>query len=603
MGGNLNKKCKSSVKNSIPLPFCSRLWHIYVNNANCGQSLIRVKFIVMKRGEKIIFAGIIAVFLALHFFGLNQPYHQDEYKWVLYANPEITAPGAVPHPPLTEFIYTRLGPIVGDNNFRLIPLFFGSINLILVFYLLRIVADTKSALWGIFLFTTSFFSLLASNMVDVDGAVMPMFLLLMLIGYFKLRLNNFNFQTSGKKWFLLFIFGAIGGILIKMSGVLSLLAIIIDFALIKGLFDNKKKFLKFLGLIFGLGVAIIVLLVVAKLAFPFFPIEKSIVYWQHFWNSSSFWDRGWFQTFIQFAKGLMYLSPMLVLPILFINKIIFQKIRPLFIFIIVALVFYLVLFDFSIGALDRYFQFLIIPLCIISGIVLAKLLPTFRNGIDVLDGIIILVISTILFSLQFFNHFVPPLYPKSEWLSRLVSFNWNFLFPFTGGSGPTGFYVSFLFIALVWLVSIIIVLRNIHNPILHQKIIFGVLFLGLVYNSVFIEEYLFGQINGSAKKLVNESVAFIKENPDIERVVVYNDNGGFEVMKTGKYARRLYATPQFEGTYRDFFKTFSGHVMYVNIPRLAKGTFYTEYLNSCREIFKTTDRYLEGRVLDCRGGK
>jgi hypothetical protein len=57
----------------------------------------------------------------------------------------------------------------------------------------------------------------------------------------------------------------------------------------------------------------------------------------------------------------------------FFPKEIFKKTRPLFLFIFIGLFFYLFVFDFSIGALDRYFQFLVIPLCVISGAVFARM--------------------------------------------------------------------------------------------------------------------------------------------------------------------------------------------------------------------------------------
>jgi len=161
----------------------------------------------------IWFAVLVAVFIVLRLPAIHSPYHQDEYKWVQYAHPEITPPGTVPHPPLTEFIYVdSLGPIVGDNNFRLIPLTFGLINLFLIFYLAKIIFDRKSAFWTAFLFVVSFYSVLASLMVDVDGAVMPFFFLILSISYFKLKKRNFQFSIFNFQnliWFVLLIAGLI----------------------------------------------------------------------------------------------------------------------------------------------------------------------------------------------------------------------------------------------------------------------------------------------------------------------------------------------------------------------------------------------------------
>ena len=122
--------------------------------------LLLNEYMALTKKEILIFLGIIVLFFALRLPGLHIPYHQDEYKWVQYSHPDIVAPGTVPHPPLTEFIYARtLGPLVGDNNFRVIPLVFSFINLFLLFYLAKIVSDKTTAFWVIFLFAFSFFYL------------------------------------------------------------------------------------------------------------------------------------------------------------------------------------------------------------------------------------------------------------------------------------------------------------------------------------------------------------------------------------------------------------------------------------------------------------
>jgi 4-amino-4-deoxy-L-arabinose transferase-like glycosyltransferase len=542
----------------------------------------------------VVFVGIIVCFTLLHLVGLGQPYHQDEYKWPIIVNPALTEPGGIPHPPVGEFIYRQAGFLVGYDNFRLIPAFFGLLNLLLLFYLVKNIFDTKTALWSVGIFALSFYSLLASLMVDTDGAIMPFFFLIMTICYAKLRAKSFELRGKEFKWLATLVLAATLGFLVKASFIIGIGALALDFIFEKGVFGDKKKVLKYIVLGLGIFALLIILLFLSKLIFPFFNLQSSISYWSHFVKFSG---RGWMQTFIQFVKALLYLSPLLVLTPFLVAKEDFKKVRPFIFFIVLGLFFYVILFDFSAGALDRYLQFLVVPLCVISGAVIVK--TSLQRG----EVAFPIILSTAVFSLQFFNHYVPPLYPKSEWVSRVFSLKWNFLYPFSGGSGPLGFYVSFMVIGLFWIIGMILLLTYFKNKNLKSGVVVGLLVVSIFYNGIFIEEYLFGKINGSARDMVRQTLSFVRDNPDIEKVVVYNDNGGFEVMKTGKYARRLYATPQFEGTYRDFFKKFSGHVMYVNIPRVAEGTFYAEYLDSCREIFKTTDRYLESRVLDCRGGQ
>jgi hypothetical protein len=563
-----------------------------------------MNFGFLRKKEFIWLAVLVALFLVLRLPAIHSPYHQDEYKWVQYSHPEITPPGTVPHPPLTEFIYVdSLGPLVGDNNFRLIPLSFGLVNLFLIFYLAKIIFDRKSAFWVAFLFVISFYSVLASLMVDVDGAVMPMFFLIMAIGYYKLRISNFKFQISNKKswvWLILLVVGAVGGFLIKVSAVLPICALALDFAIERGVFRDKRKIIKY-G-VFGLlgAVGLVAVLFLAKFIFPFFNLEYSFNYWKHFANSSSFFDRGWLQTFIQFTKSVFYTSPLLLLPAFFSGKEIFKKTRPLFLFIFLGVLFYLFVFDFSIGALDRYFQFLVVPLCVISGAVFAKLFGE-EKSVSKKAVVFISVISILIFFVQFLDHFVPPLYPKTEWISRVISLKWNFLFPFMGGSGPLPFYVSFGFVALIWIYSFALVIPAFIKNNFKKQALIGILVLGLLYNGVFIEEYLFGKINGFAPKLVRDSVEFVKNNKDVKYMRVYNDNGGFEVMEIGKYGKRLYLDPKFYTNQKTISPSIKGdYYLVVDIPHIDPNSMYAKYFSTCDIMYNQKSGKIEAFIYDCK---
>jgi len=546
-------------------------------------------------------AVIFAFFVFLHLPALHFPYHQDEYKWPTYANPAVSASGIVPHPPLTEFLYRVIGGHIGYDNFRFIPFFFGILNILLLFYLVKTIFDKKTAFWATCLFAVSYYSLLASLMVDVDGAVMPFFFLIMFISYFQLKKRNFQFSIFNFQnlvWTILLIVGAVGGFLVKVVCVIPVAVLAFDFALDKNVFSDKKKIFKsaFYGLV---GVVIMILILVfSKFIFPFFNLSYSLKYWEHFVN---FGGRNWFQIFIQLIKSVLYASPLLLLPLFFTSKEIFKKARPFFVFLATETVFYLVLFDFSTGALDRYFQFMIVPLCVISAVVFVSIFKTGdnrRNKEYLLLGVLLaLFLSLTLFIPQF----VPSLYPKKAWISRALSLKWNFLYPFSGGSGPLGFYVSFLFLALSWIISVGLILLGLFKSHLRKAVLLILIPIGLLYNGVFIEEYLFGALYGSAPKLVHNVVQFIKNDQQINFVTVYNDNGGYDIQQIGKYRKRLYTDPAFDinekiatlNQYKEFY-------LEINIPRIDPNSVYRKYLDSCKIIYDETDRYISAIVYDCR---
>ncbi len=536
---------------------------------------------------------ILIIFLLFRVPAINNLYHQDEYKWVLYSHPEIMPPGTVPHPPFTELIYTKIGPLVGDYNFRVIPLSFSLINLFLLFFLVKTIFDKRTAIIASFIFSISFYSILASTTVDVDGAVLPFFMLIFSIGYFKIKLAKY--QLDGNlKWLAVLIVGAVGGFLVKVSGALPILAFGFDFFLERGVFDNKKKIFKYgvFSLIFVFVMGLV--LYFSKFIFPFFRLEYAFSYWKHFLK---FADRGWMQTLIQFVKSIMYTSPGLILIPILAKKDILVKARPYFMFITFGLIFYLIAFDFSVGALDRYLQFLVIPLSIISAAVISEIIKAQKFVIK--DAILGSILAISIFMLQFGNHYIPSLYPKTEWLSRILFIKWNFVFPFTGGSGPTGFYVSFIFIALVWVLSLVFLVLALKKREVSGRVILVILILSGVYNMVFLEEFLFGKINGSPYKLFKDAEKIIVSDPNINQVVVYNDIGGFNIQKDGKYARRLYAAPQFEETYREYFKNYNGFVLYIDIPRIEENSFYFEYLKKCTKVYERTDKKISSNIYSC----
>lgn len=536
-----------------------------------------------------IILGVLGVlFILLRIFGVDIPLHQDEYKWPIIVNPALTEEGGIPHPPVGEFIYRQAGFLLGYDNFRFVPFFFGFLNLFLLFYLVRNIFNTRTALWSVGLFTVSFYSVLASLMVDTDGAVMPFFALLSFILYFKWRNNPKIFF-----WAPLLI-SLVLGFLIKSSFIIAIATLVLDFAVENDVFKDRKRVLKYTGLILIGLLGLVALLFAVKFVFPYFRLEWTINYWRKFVN---FHDRGWLQILIQFSKSIIYTSPLLIAPIFFANKEVFRRGRIFFIFILLGLIFYIGIFDFSQGALDRYLQLMIIPLCVIAGAVFAKYISFDKKG----EVIWPIIISGLILSLQFFPHFVPSLYPKTEWISRAISLKWNFLFPFLGGSGPTPFYVSFLFIAMVWVVSCVVVIVAIMKKETRRGAILGIFILGLAYNGVFVEEYVFGRINGNSSVLIKDAAAFIIKNPDIKKVTVYNDNGGYEIQQTGKYRKRLYVDPKFD--IAEKIKTlnlYKEHYLVIDIPHLDPSTVYAQYFATCEVVYKKESGKISSIVYDCK---
>lgn len=459
---------------------------------------------------------------------------------------------------------------------------------------MRMLYGRREALVASSIWTVSFFSILASLMVDTDGEILPFFFLLVLISY------NKWIQTFGRKkyaWACALVVFCLLGFLVKVSFILAIGAIVADFLWSKRKLVTKKDLTLYSFILLGGVLFLAGLLFIMKFIFPFFNLSESIKYWEHF----AVGNRGWFQTAIQCIKALLYTSPFLVLVPFLAKKEWFYKVKSLIFFLIFSFAFYIVIFDFSLGALDRYLQLLVLPLSVFSSIVIVKVCEQYtrRTKEFLFLGS---VIGLFLILLQSVPHYVPALHPKADWIHRALYLKWNFLYPFSGGSGPLGFYVSFLFIALMWLIEFIFIVYAMYKPQYKKLILVLLLPLGFAYNVVFAEEYLFGFWNGYAPGLLTSAVTFIKNDPDIHMVTTYNDNGGNEIQHIGKYRKRLYVDPKFD--INEKIKTlnqYKEHYFVLDVPRIDPTSIYQKYFNSCTIIYDKKDKKMSAIIYDCRG--
>jgi hypothetical protein len=555
------------------------------------SNISQIKSFVSK--PYFIFSIILLVFLGLRIGQVQRPLHQDEYKWPLYSHPEVYPPGSVPHPPLTEYFFKITHVVFGEDLYRGTPLVLSFINLLLLFFFIKRRFDLKTALVSSFLFSISFYSILGSLTVDTDGAILAMFTLLSLNLYDLVLLN----WPNKKVYPVLLLIFMILGFMVKLSFILIPISLFIDFIILnRKKLDKRKVFFIVISAFVFIALSALFLFV-SKYIFNGFSLEKGIKYWKTFMRG--FFDRNFFQTFIQFIKSIFYLSPLLIFGSLLSIKYKNSKLNLFYIYTIVGLVFYLILFDFSIGALDRYLVFLVVPTITLTSYFLVSIFDDLKHSFNkkiLSSGLVVIILAYIL---QFKNQYVPPLHPKSDWIDRIFSLKWDFLYPFSGGSGPLGFYISFSFLAICFILGLVFSLLFIFS---NRKKEFALILLlvGLVYNLNFAEEFNLGKINGYSPKLVLNAVQYIKNNKDIKSVLVYNDNGGFNIRQFGKYERRVYAVPEFESSYKEIFANFKEYFLFVDIPKIKKGSLYYDYIESCKEVYFDSDKYITAKVLNCK---
>src|SRR3989344_6903263 len=378
---------------------------------------------------------IFALFIITRFFGLGQFYHQDEYRWVSIANSAVFGDLSSPHPPIMESSLSLAGRLFGYDDLRVVPFVFSIFNLLLIYLLALRLGGKEAAYFAAWFFIVSVYGLIANLQIDIDGAILPFFVLLSYYFYLKITVDK------DKRFVWLFLAAIVGGFLAKLSFLLFVAALAAHHLLM--LYTDKKFKVEIKKLLILLAVVISLALGV----YVFYNFENSrILEYASGFKVLNFGSRAYFELFLRLFKFFIWLSPLLFLPLVagLFKREFFVRHRVWFIYIFFNFIFYLVIFDFARLPIERYFMFITAPAVLIS----ADLLSAFFSKINLSTllrtskkyfsfsfvGFLLLLIITAAVSYE-----VLPLNPKMAYLDKLKSLNFNFLVPLTGGSGPIGF--------------------------------------------------------------------------------------------------------------------------------------------------------------------
>ncbi len=547
----------------------------------------------MSKKYKAAFLVVIIIFLVTRFSGVDFVYHQDEHRWVQLADETVRED--VPHPPLTLILMKLTGAIVGFNNLRILSVFFSFLNLWLIYLVVKnISGNKKAALTAITLFTVNVYGLVAGLQVDMDGAILPFFILLGYYGY-----SNFIKKEHQKRSLFLLGVAVVGGLFTKTSFVLFLAALMLDYVFVLR-DEHKDNFLNVIKRALKMSIPILALMVVL-FYFYYSRLHAVIDYAMNF-KSFDFASRAYLDLVFKVIKSFVWLSPLLTLPALvglFIKEIRDRQ-RFWYLYVFINLLFYLVLIDFAKLTIERYFMFLIVPAVIITGDVLyyfykKKNLKHLFRGLVVGLGVFLAFAFIILLRVND----VLPLNPKIAYINHVKELNFDFLIPFSSGSGPIGFYFSAQFILWSWVVAAallggyLLIRQTRYNTYIFALFVV----FGFGYNIIFANELLRGDLYGSPDRVVRQTLNYVLNEPSITKVITYNDIAPYDLKKSGKYGSRFYTAPE-----RDYTKkmaTFKGHYMIVDFPAIDKNDRYWPLITRCSLLKKFQDKKIESYVFDC----
>lgn len=529
--------------------------------------------------------ALVALFFATRIPAALLPYHQDEYKWAQIADPVYGMRGTIPHPPLGEFLFHATGVALGYEHLRWLPIVWYALLIIVIAAAMTRLYTRRAAFIAVLVLCINTYALIASTQVDIDGALLAFFSAATVFGYLGVTAKR---QMQHRLFWWLLVGGVVGGLFTKLSFVVVLAAIGLDLFL-------RKKISRRAVIVCGAGATILMVGILVARGTALLSYAAQFVGWH---------TRAWGQILIQCVKALLYVSPLLVGSIAFALRRA-REMRVWLLFITLHVLFYVVLFDFSHGALDRYLEFIIVPMAVLSGVMLDEFLPriarqaracAWRTG-----AFLAAFVGVFAWWRATGNFFALPLHPKSAFLDALQRGDLGTLIPLTGGSGPLGFYIPLGVVVVAFTCAgAAVTLMLMRRAALQRWGTALLLAITVSYTALATTELVSGAFFGSPSRVLRDTAAFIISHDEIQKVITYNDIGAFELTARGKYFKRLYLNPAFEKTNAEKIASYRGHYLLVRFPELNRADPLVQQIERCPIVYATRNKLVIGEVRDCR---
>jgi 4-amino-4-deoxy-L-arabinose transferase-like glycosyltransferase len=589
-----------------------------------------------KKRLDYLFLGLLIFLLVFtRIIGWSHVIYGDEYSWVQdgleqrYANPRVQ------HPPIPTWTYNVVFSLFGDStlSLRAMVSIISLANIGLAFYLAKKYFNLKAAIFAAILLACSPWFFAGSLQIDNDGAFVVLFFLLATTCYLRF------FHEKNAKFLVLTGVFIGGGLLCKYSAVLLPLILFIHYLV------NKEPHEKFIRHAYITIKKFTLIMLIALVVFSIFPISSALS-----GNADRFWYSVRYPTenavsgvntdlvsmsqFIQLLQSVLWIGPLFIglfLLYLFSRQ---DKKNIFFIWTCVVLVFYVVIMTDAYKPIERYLLNIAIPLAIIGGKVLSDIEWSRRKAVFTA------VVSAILLAALFLINLLPEeminFYPKTGFINAVLGFRWSFLLPLQMSSGPEGFYVNFLGIALAFVVSgmvliaLFIMRRHTKDAVvlvMAQKKLKGAkkpeknpgknsdpmqkktawllavfLAIGLAYGVFLLQEFLLGTTNPNINQVTQDVVSYARTHHLAEPIYVFrNRDLGYYLVDTGPYSNitQLDFKDEFNVTTVDRLMKGSS-VVVVDFPQINKQSTLWTALKRCRSVYSTdSNGFTMGYVFVC----
>lgn len=540
-----------------------------------------------KNYQKIILILFILGIL-IRLFGINQAGYDDELDYLASSQTDnyYGLNNVVYHPPLSVWFTTLVTGLFGANTYvmRISFMLLFLLTTYLIYLLAKKFYDKKAALIAVFLMLFSFYGILASLQIDMEGSLITFFYTFAFFSFIKYQ------ENKNKLWYLLTAVICGLALLTKESSIL-LIGILYVYSLTsdKIKFSNiSKKTLNFIPL--GL---------IALSIFAVYPLLNYLSPVNYTEGVSANILQNIFPTisFEGIAMLLFWVGPLLLgLGLLSLTRY-DKKDKLFYIWIFVILVWYI--FMIKLGDHSRYYMNLIPAFSILGGKYLSRIKFNKKQ--------IYLCISLFILFLGFLFYInLQPLdyVPRDIGIYKdsLLSFKTDTAFSFTTSSGPL-FITNLMGVVISLLISFLFL--GLYLTKGNKIFLIAFLAIALAFNIFLVQEYLFNTTQASPGDVINEMLEYEANAP------VYLNNAGLMFYFDNKYPETItkedpdiYYTgvygEEIDDKLRQAINTKGGTALILNYPILDQDNEIWKTFENC-ELVKTIDskNIKLGYIYDC----
>ncbi|TAL58516.1 MAG: glycosyltransferase family 39 protein [Nanoarchaeota archaeon] len=515
---------------------------------------------------------------------------EDEQVWTLSSMvPNGFQYAVIEHPPLTTFLYSLVGFSGNWRLLHIIPLIFSVGIFIFAVLLARKYYGKTAAIWTAAIMTVSTWAILAAAQVDMDGSVVPFWGIASL--YFFLEGLE---KKSVKNYVLSGIFLGIG-FWAKTSLILFLGSFFLYTLWL--IFIEKKAYRQFIssGLVYLISLGI----------YALFPLYSFITHdplyaitQQHaseYFNN--FFSQNLLSVFSIMVQAIVLMSPLLLF--LFLYSLIKPGKKDVIFFIvpIVYVFFYLFIATPSFRPFERYWMPAIPFMAILGGKTISNWNLKKPDYIKIIAGSVVILAIFTLLSL-FLRPELFPVHPKELYISKVLSLQWNFLFPFHGASGPLGFFIPFWAIPVAFVVCAFCLFMIWKNKLFKPAaIIFLSVAIGI--NLFMDSEFLLSTTTPNINSVQSQVTSYALSHDLKKPIYIYEGTAHYFLNHTDVSVTEFNAVDRDNKPLFDEIKN-GGTVLVVDFPSATRDSAMWQTLMTCKTDYKVIEKGHDiGYVFTC----